>query len=82
MPPIVRKVRVLIHRAGAGTAPYSADLLYIGSVPHVVFEWVTVGKREKPLVTVALNPAHLHEVRSGAADMIYDEIIKDPRRFS
>lgn len=72
------KVRIPIHRPGFGTGHYDADLTYIAGVPHVVIEWTG----DHPSVVVPLDPKFLHPFRMGAAEMLYEMTIEDPRSLS
>jgi hypothetical protein len=68
--------RIHIIRGGT-TGLYRGDLVFIKSVPHLVFEWRKTKEGDVPDRTVALDPARLHVLPENE-DYTYDDPITDP----
>ena len=84
MTPPVTKIRCLVSRAGLIAGHFDADMIFIGGVPHVVFEWEPQPDgSEKPVHVVALDPKQLHPLNGwGEITHLYESPVEDPRKFS
>lgn len=71
---------VLIQN-GRTIGHFATDLVYIGEVPTLVFEWQPDGQ-PAPNSTAALNRQYLHEVNWPQARWMYEIPIHDPRTTS
>jgi hypothetical protein len=55
-------------------------MIFIGGVPHVVFEWTPQGD---PVHLVALDPSFLHSTQGWVAvTHLYELPVQDPRLLS
>jgi hypothetical protein len=68
-----------IMKVGKTYQTVITDLIFDGTQPIAVLEWVGSGDNERPQVCVKLDPSHLQEFRSGDATHLYDIPIEDPR---
>lgn len=78
----IYKCHHTMSRAGAKIGHYISDLIFIGSKPHIVIEWMEAPQGDIPSTVVELDPRFLHEYAPPKTHYMYEMMIEDPRSLS
>lgn len=77
----ILKTTCTVLRGGLTAGIFEADTIFIGDIPHVVFDWEQQPDgSEKPAHLVALDPRYFHPMQvQGETKYLYEFPVTDPR---